>query len=72
MRETREMHGEARKVALRVGGHVQDGVGRNGGGFLAALAPVEAGQGKAENYEKHDEEDGALHRYSRMLSQYLV
>src|SRR5215510_12953953 len=63
VRESREMHGKARKVALSVGGHVQDGVGGNGSGFLAALAPVEASECKAKDQKENDEYNGALHRY---------
>src|SRR5690349_21448424 len=70
--EAREMHGQAGEVALRVGGHVQDGVRRHSSGFCTTLAPVEARQGEAEDREENDEDNGALHRYRRIVSWYRV
>jgi hypothetical protein len=63
--EARESHGGAGEVALRVGHHVNDGVGGNCDGSLMALSVVE----RREGYEQHsDERGGTFHRYSRIFS----
>src|SRR5256885_6300694 len=41
--QAREAHRNAGEVALGVGSHIQDGVGRDGTGLGAALAPIQPG-----------------------------
>jgi len=60
--EACEMHGDAREIALGVGGHIQDGVGRDGSGLGAALAPIEPGERESQDEKKNDEDNGAFHR----------
>src|SRR5713226_2276429 len=72
IREAREAHGDAGEIALGIGGHIQDGVGRDGSGLGAALAPIEPGEREAQDEKENDEDNGALHRYWRIVSRYLV
>src|SRR2546429_9646290 len=70
--EAREVHGDAGEIALGIGCHIQDGVGRNGIGLGAALAPIQPGKREAQDEKKNDQDNGALHRNWRMASRYLV
>src|SRR5882762_2419727 len=70
--ETREVHRNAGEIALRVGGHIQDGVGRHGSGLWAALAPIKSRERETQDEKENDEDHGALHRYWRIVSRYLV
>src|SRR5256886_6392930 len=46
--EAREVHGDAGEIALGIGCHIQDGVGRNGIGLGAALAPIRSEEHTSE------------------------
>ena len=70
--EPREMHGQTGEVTLRVGSHVQDGVRRNRGGFQTPLAPIEARESEAQDEKENDKDNGAFHKYCRMVSRYRV
>src|SRR6267143_3884549 len=70
--ESREVHGDAGEIALGVSGHIQNGIGGNGSGLGAALAPIEPGEREAQDEKENDEDKGALHRYWRIGSRYLV
>jgi len=54
--------GDTGEIALGVGGHIQDGVGRNGSGLGTPLTPIEPGEREAQDQKKNDEDNGAFHR----------
>src|SRR2546421_409084 len=70
--QAREAHRNAGEVALGVGSHIQDGVGRDGTGLGAALAPIQPGDREAQDEKENNEDDGALHRNWRMASWYFA
>src|SRR5207249_10429564 len=70
--EAREAHGNTREIALGVRGHIQNSVGRDRWGLGAALAPVETRERKVQDENESDENNGALHRYWRIASRYLL
>ncbi|PYU70486.1 MAG: hypothetical protein DMG49_11375 [Acidobacteria bacterium] len=70
--EACEVHGDAGQITLGVGSHIQDGVRRNRSGLGTALAPIEPREREAQDEKENKEDNGALHRYWRMASRYLL
>ena len=60
--EAREVHGDAREIALGVSSHIQNSVGGYWGGLGTTLIPIEACEREAQDEKEDDEDDGALHR----------
>src|ERR1700678_333276 len=63
--ETREAHGSAGQIALRVGDHVHHGVGGHRDGPLMALSVVKRREGDEQH---HEERGGTSHKYWRIFS----